>query len=134
MVTGVKTCALPILAVVFHKQGRYDDALEWHERALAGKEKTLGKDHPSTLDTVNNMAVVFHKQGRYDDALEWYERALAGKERTLGKDDPSTLDTVNNMGAVFHKNGRYDDALEWYERDLRSIDSSVEHMIIADIM
>jgi len=32
-------------------------------------EKTLGEDHPSTLDTVHNMGVVFRKQGEYGKAL-----------------------------------------------------------------
>src|SRR2546421_111142 len=104
----------------FYTQGRYKEALEWYERALAGSEKALGKDHPSTLDTVHNIAVVFDHQGRYKEALEWYERALAGKEKALGKDHPSTLDTVDNIAAVFDEQGRDKEALEWYERALAS--------------
>ncbi len=92
---------------------------------MAGKEKALGKDHPSTLDTVNNMALVFDKQGRYDDALEWYERALAGYEKALGKDHPSTHRTVHNMASVFDKQGRYDDALEWYDRALAGLENAL---------
>src|SRR5437763_1584167 len=56
-------------AVVYYMQGHYGDALEWYERALTGKEKALGKDHPSTLNTVHNIALVFCHQGRYGDAL-----------------------------------------------------------------
>jgi len=70
---------------VFNRQWEYEKALEWHQRALDGKEKTLGKDRPSTLDTVHNMALVFHKQGEYAKALEWCQRALDGNEKTLGK-------------------------------------------------
>ncbi|KAF3275832.1 hypothetical protein TWF132_002603 [Orbilia oligospora] len=39
------------IAAVFSKQGKYDEAMQWYQRALAGKEKALGKDHPSTLAT-----------------------------------------------------------------------------------
>ncbi|KAF3078608.1 hypothetical protein TWF102_003307, partial [Orbilia oligospora] len=63
--------------------------MQWYKRALAGYEKTLGKDHPSTLSTIHNIAVVFDNQGKYDEAM--YKRALAGKEKVLGKDHPSTL-------------------------------------------
>jgi tetratricopeptide (TPR) repeat protein len=106
------------MGLVFDNQGEYGKALEWYQRALDGCEKTLGKDHPSTLDTVNNMGLVFDNQGEYGKALEWYQRALDGKEKTLGKDHPSTLDTVNNMGSVFDNQGEYGKALEWYQRAL----------------
>ena len=47
------------MASVFYDQGKYDDALEWYRRALSGRERALGKDHPSTLTTVHNMALLF---------------------------------------------------------------------------
>jgi tetratricopeptide (TPR) repeat protein len=79
---------------------------------LAEYEKTFGEDHPTTLDTVNNITMVFDNQGEYIKALEWYQRALDGKEKTLGRDHPSTLATVNNMAIVFNKQGEYIKALE----------------------
>ena len=41
---------------------------------LAGYERTLGADHPSTLRTVNNLAVVLDQQGKLDEAKAMYER------------------------------------------------------------
>ncbi|RVD84000.1 uncharacterized protein DFL_005767 [Arthrobotrys flagrans] len=113
------------MALVFKNQGKYDEAMQWYERALSGKENTLGKDHPSILNTVNNMASVFKNQGKYDEAMQWYERALAGKEKALGKDHPSTLDTVNNMAIVFKKQGKYDEAMQWYERALADYEKTL---------
>jgi tetratricopeptide (TPR) repeat protein len=98
--------------------GDYRGALDWYQRALEGKEKTLGKDHPDTLSTVNKMAVMFQSQGDYGKALEWYQRALEGYEKTLGKEHPSTLGTVNNIAVVFKNQGDYGKALEWYQRAL----------------
>ncbi|KAF3234348.1 hypothetical protein TWF217_003778 [Orbilia oligospora] len=106
------------IALVFSKQGKYDEAMQWYERALAGYEKALGKDHPSTLDTVHNIASVFSNQGKYDEAMQWYERALAGKEKALGEDHPSIFSTVNNIAGVFFNQGKYDEAMQWYERAL----------------
>src|SRR5579871_3939840 len=76
-------------ASVFDNQGKYNEAMQWYERALASYEKALGKDHPSTLTIINNIAFVFDKQGKYNKAMRWYERALAGYEKALGKDHPS---------------------------------------------
>ncbi|KAJ6258208.1 Nephrocystin-3 [Drechslerella dactyloides] len=99
-------------------RARYGEALQWFERVLAGEEKALGKDHPSTLCTVHSIASVFSDQGKHDEAMQWFERALAGKEKALGKDHPSTLDTVNDIAGVFYMQGKYDEAMQWYERAL----------------
>jgi tetratricopeptide (TPR) repeat protein len=96
----------------------YVTAMEWYQRALDGYEKTLGKDHPSTINTVNNMGLAFCNQGEYGKAIEWYQRSLDGYEKTLGMDHPSTLDTVNHIGSVFDNCGEFDKALEWYNRAL----------------
>ena len=104
------------LGNVYKAHGQYDKALKFYERALAGREQSLGVDHPSTLTTVDKMASVFKRQGQYDKALKYYERALAGREKSLGVDHPSTLSTVKNMALVFDRQGDYDKALKYYER------------------
>ena len=87
------------MAMVFDKQGAYDKALKWYQRALEGREKPLGKGHPSTLTTVHNNALVYH-QGECDKALKCYQCALKGREKTLGKDHPQTLDAARALGAL----------------------------------
>jgi hypothetical protein len=41
-------------------------------------EKKLGRDHPSTLDSINNLGLVLHHQGKDSEAeqvrQEWKER------------------------------------------------------------
>src|ERR1700761_8099097 len=63
-------------------------------RALVGKEKALGVDHTSTLDTVNNLGNLYRDQDKLDVAEQMYRRALAGYEKALGMDHTSTLNTV----------------------------------------
>ncbi|KAF3922296.1 hypothetical protein ABW20_dc0107567 [Dactylellina cionopaga] len=99
------------IALVFENQGRYDEAMQWYERALTGYEAALGKDHPSTLATVNAIAIILDNQGKYEEAMQWYERALTGCETALGKDHQSTLDTVHNIALVFYNQGKYDEAM-----------------------
>ncbi|KAF3271333.1 hypothetical protein TWF217_005731 [Orbilia oligospora] len=106
------------IAIVFFNQGKYDEAMQWYKRALAGFEKAFGKDHPLTLTIFNNIAGVFFNQSKYDEAMQWYERALASKEKVLGKNHPSTFDTVHGIATVFDEQGRYDEAIKWYKRAL----------------
>ncbi|KAL7269137.1 hypothetical protein RUND412_008210 [Rhizina undulata] len=105
-------------ALEYYHQGQYDEALEYYQRALAGREKALGKDHPDTLNTVNNMARVFSHQGQYDEALKLHQQALVAREKTLGKDHSDTVKTVDNIAKILSNLGRYDEALELYRRVL----------------
>lgn len=70
-------------------------------RALAELEKSLGKQHPSTVAKLNNMANIYYMQGRWGEALGLYEQVLAGSEKTLGSEDPLTLKTLGNAAHIY---------------------------------
>ena len=36
----------------------------------------LGREHPDTLTSVNNLGVLYHSQGRYSEAEPLLKRAL----------------------------------------------------------
>ncbi|KAH0553453.1 hypothetical protein GP486_006477 [Trichoglossum hirsutum] len=88
-------------ALLYSDHGRYKEAEAMYQLALAGKEKVLGPDHPSTLNTVNNIGVTYENQGRSVEAEVMYQRALAGNEKVLGPDHPSTLGIVHNLGGLY---------------------------------
>ena len=86
--------------------GGYEKALEYYERALKGREKTLGKTHPDTLSTVMNIANVYN-DGMKDceKAEELYRRALEGYEAQLGKDHEHTKDCAENLARCLEQAG-----------------------------
>lgn len=45
---------------------RYEKAEQMYLRALAGREKALGPDHTSTLDTIHNLGNLYGDQGKLD--------------------------------------------------------------------
>jgi tetratricopeptide (TPR) repeat protein len=51
------------LGIVYKVQGKWVEAEKMYERALAGYEKALGVDHPSTLHTVNNLGILYKIKG-----------------------------------------------------------------------
>ena len=54
------------LALVLSRQGKYGEAEEMHRQALALKETVLGKEHPDTLRSTNNLAsVLSHRASHY---------------------------------------------------------------------
>ena len=98
------------LGDVYWRRGWYGKAMEWYGRALAGREKALGVDHPDTLTTVHNMASVYKSQGQYDKALEWYGRALAGREKSIGTNHPRTQTTIRRLVGLYERSGRIEQA------------------------
>jgi len=83
---------------------------------FSGREKALGKEHPDTLRSVNNLASVLQYQGKYEEAEQMSRRAVEGKEKALGKEHPSTPNSVYCLAYLYHQRKRYDSASELYQR------------------
>jgi Tetratricopeptide repeat len=55
----------------------------------------LGKEHPSTLTSMNNLTLVLSNQGKYEEAEEMLRQSLGLSETVLGKEHPLTLMSMN---------------------------------------
>ncbi|KAH8821335.1 hypothetical protein F5884DRAFT_816866 [Xylogone sp. PMI_703] len=111
--------ALHNLGDLYADQGKLDEAEKMYQRALQGRERSLGPDHASTLNTVNNLGLVYADQGKLDEAEKMYQRALQGRKRTLGPDHASTLNTVNNLGRLYKMQNKLDEAEKMHQRALQ---------------
>lgn len=93
-----------------------------YQRALAGKEKTWGPQHTSTLNTVNNLGNLYRNLGRLEDAEQMYQRALAGYAKAIHPNNLLTcVPALNNMWAfasLRQRQGRTEDARHWYSQAL----------------
>jgi tetratricopeptide (TPR) repeat protein len=85
------------------KQGKYEQAEPLYQRALAIKERVLGKEHPSTATGLNNLALLYYNQGKYEQAEPLFKRALAIRERVLGKEHPDTKRVRENYNDLLQK-------------------------------
>ncbi|KAF2027559.1 HET-domain-containing protein [Setomelanomma holmii] len=91
------------LGTVLSRQGKYDEAEAMHRRALEGREKVLGREHPDTLTSVYHLAFLFHRQQHYSTAIGLYQRAYEGYTRALGIQHPTTaayLSTTNLLQSM----------------------------------
>jgi len=125
----IATDSLSLLAVVLRCQGKYEAAEEMNRRALQGREKALGVEHPHTLTSVNNLALVLRVRGKYEVAEEMNRRALQGREKALGVEHPHTLTSVNNLASVLRDQGKYEAAEKMNRRALQGYEKAlgVEH-------
>jgi len=87
-----------------------------YRRALESRERVLGKEHPQTLSSVNNLALCLYALGDAAAALPLLRRALDSSEQVLGKEHPDTLDSVNNLAGCLRSLGDAAEALPLYRR------------------
>ena len=88
-----------------HGQGKYAEAGAIAERVLAASERLVGREHPDTLTSVNNLALLYQAQNRHGEAEPLYRRALAASERLLGPEHSDTLNSVNNLASLYQDAG-----------------------------
>lgn len=79
----------------------------------------LGKEHPNTLSSMNNLAWVLVRQGNYDEAEQIHRQTLALRETVLGKEHPDTLASMNNLAVLLDYQGNYDEAKQILNRRWR---------------
>lgn len=110
--------AMELRAVVAHRKRNYTEALRLYERVLGGKNAALGKTHPETLDTLNNLGLLFAFTRRNAHALTILTSAYNSRKRVLGPDHEETLCAIHNIGLVYWGMRDHDMALKWYRRAL----------------
>ena len=113
-----KWVAISRLASWFSEKIQWSAAEALYRRALEGREKALGAEHPDTLMSVNNLGGLLSDKGDYEGAEALYRRALEGNEKALGAEHPDTLNTVNNLGILLSDKGDYEGAEALYRRAL----------------
>ncbi|HWB79826.1 MAG TPA: tetratricopeptide repeat protein [Nannocystaceae bacterium] len=120
---------------VAHRQaGRYPQAIEAFEKALAQRREVHGDADPSVAAALNDLAIARASLGQLDQALQEHERARAIREQALGADHPEVAMSFDNIGTVLAKMGRLDDALTNVRKGLalRERVLGPEHARVAD--
>jgi hypothetical protein len=79
-----------------------------NRRAVTGREKVMGVEHPCTLVAVDKLASVLANQGKYEAAKEMHRRTLTGCEKVLGVEHPHTLTSVSNLASVLADQRKYE--------------------------
>jgi tetratricopeptide (TPR) repeat protein len=104
------------LVWALRKQGKAEMAEMMAWRALKGREKSLGNEHPDTLVSVHSLAMVLREQRKYKAAEEMHQRALKGREKALGEEQPDTLNSVYSLAWTLGEQGKYEAAERMYIR------------------
>jgi CHAT domain-containing protein/Tfp pilus assembly protein PilF len=116
--------------------GKYDEAIEPCQRALAIHEKALGSEHPAVAISLNNLAEVHRVRGDYAKAELLYRRALAIDEKALGIESLDVASDLNGLAELYRAKGEYAKAEPLYQRALaiREKAHGGEHPEVATVL
>ncbi len=103
---------------ILRQKGKYDEALNLAERALAIREETLGPDHTTVADSLHALASLYDDKSDYGKAEPLNLRALAIREKNLGPDHLDVAKTLNNLAWIYGVRQDYSKAEAYYRRAL----------------
>ncbi|KAI1317055.1 kinesin light chain 3 [Xylariaceae sp. FL0255] len=107
------------IAASYSLVGKYSEAERLYRETLGLREEVLGREHPSTLTSMNNLAEVLGSQGKYDEVEEMHRKILGLKEDALGREHPDTLTSMNNLANVLSSQGKYEEAEKMHRQTLK---------------
>jgi tetratricopeptide (TPR) repeat protein len=90
--------------------GKYAEATDVAQRALALAERQLGPDHPAVGIRLNMLALLYRTQGRYAEAEPLYQRAIAIAEKSLGPDHPTVGTALTTLAELYRGQSRFAEA------------------------
>ena len=106
------------VGVVRFGQGRYDESLDHHRKALALREKLYGDGSPLVAASLDNIGLAYDFKGDYEQGAPFHERALAIDVAALGDAHPTVAITLGNFAVSLRNRGQLDRALELAKRAL----------------
>ena len=99
---------------------RYDDALEYFNKAEAILRMNREKNEIHIATVWNNSGLVYGEQRRWGDALHVHQKALEIRMRILGKKNSSVAGSYNNIGVEYANQGNYKKAMSYHRKALRA--------------
>ena len=100
------------LALVYQDLGRYEEAADLLEKALAAYIAHFGDGHPNVARSQSNLALVYQALGRYEEAAELFEKAIAADIAHFGEGHPNVATRQSNLALVYQALGRNEEATD----------------------
>lgn len=98
------------IGTAYWNLGELKESKQHLERALEVRRKTLGKDHPATLETAETLGEAYRSAGDYSQAEALLRETVDGYVRTRGPNNPGTLKTMGNLAGTYVAEGKIPEA------------------------
>ncbi|MEM7361987.1 MAG: tetratricopeptide repeat protein [Bacteroidota bacterium] len=121
----IKECKLDIadshnyLGNAFCALNNPEKGKEQHKKAKRIREKELGKKHPVTAQSYNNLANIYRKEGEHQKAIDLFNKIKDIYEKdSEDKNHPDLIIVYNNLGKVHYVKEEDTKAKEKYQKAL----------------
>ncbi|KAK5454466.1 hypothetical protein LTR55_012135, partial [Exophiala xenobiotica] len=99
-------------ASFYRDQGRFNASSDLYRTVVATRARVQGKEHPSTLTSMNNLALVLRDQGKYEEADKIQAVVVMGMLKLLRFEHPSSRTCMNTLLAIWAYQGMEESARE----------------------
>ena len=103
------------IGTVLRNKGEYDKALDFLQKSLDIKFKTLGDQHPSLANSICSIGLTWSKKGEFEMALEFHQKGLDIRLNTLGKHHPDVAKSYNRIGNCLKELKFYQEAIQSFK-------------------
>lgn len=105
-------------ADILHKTGDTRKALLTYERALSIFEKTLGKEHPLTIQSSEKVGLCLEGLCYFNKSKPYLERVVASRVKLMGEKCPDTISSLTDQGCLLRSRGELAKARPYFEQAL----------------
>ena len=106
------------LGNAYENLGQYNQAKEYHEKALMITKKTFGEEHANVASSFNNLGNDYHCLEQYNEAKEYHEKALVISKKIFGDHHANVASSYMNLGTDYRSLGQCKEAKEYHEKAL----------------
>jgi len=103
--------ALNNLALIYQSQNEWDQAFQFHQRALAVRERLA--DQTEIAETLSNLGIVAQEKEDWQRAESFYQQAILVLKEINGEENARIY---GNLGIVYQKQHKYDEAIEVFQQ------------------
>jgi len=105
------------LGLISELQSEYEQAMEWHQKAIVLLEGTSGKEEGAIeAKALNGLGIVHFRLANREKALEYFDKALQVHRRHGNVKGVAA--GLNNTGILYKNKGDYTEALRRYDEAL----------------
>jgi serine/threonine protein kinase/lipopolysaccharide biosynthesis regulator YciM len=109
-----------LLAGVYHRQGRYEEAEKLYLKLL--KTSDSDSEDRGMLNCMDGLGDVYRDQGRYKEAEELYKSIIKKRQHFWG--ERTAISTIGSLARLYMNQGNYDRADELFKEIDDIIDKS----------
>ena len=106
------------LGSIRRRQGKHEQALDHHEKALELRLDALGEAHPEVAGVYHDVGVTWFEKGEYDRAISYHEQALSIWLNSLDPKDSRIASAYHGTGIAYGKKGAHGKAIVNYREAL----------------